>query len=336
MSKSIVLPDQRPAKDLPGQFPTTAPKGDSGTSSKTKKPRPHSGVELYRKWWVPYLWTAPAILGVVYFAIIPFVNTVALSFTDARPLGGVVHDVGVANYVDMFHDAGFWQATGNSILYALVAVPILVILPLLLAVLVLPKIPFIGFFRSVYYIPAVSSTVVVALAWQFLLKEDGPVNSVLLQMHLISGPIPFITNSWALTFSAIALTAWKGLGFYMVLYIAALSNIEGSLYEAARTDGAGSFRQFWHVTLPGTRRMMTLVGVLAAIGSLRVFSEIYILGGSTGGIGGANATLPFYIQDKGLSIGGNLGYGSAVSVFLFVLTLGLIVMSQRLSKTSED
>lgn len=290
---------------------------------------------MYRPWWVPFIWVGPAVIAVATFAIVPFVNTVALSMTNAKPLGGPVESVGFNNYTFILTSPEFWQATTNGLLYAVVAVPFLVLLPLILAVLVFKKIPFIGFFRSAFYIPAVASTVVVSLAWQFLLRSDGLVNSVLSQMNLVQEAIPFLSDRWALMFSAIALTVWKGLGYYMVLYIAALGNIDQSLYEAAETDGASALRRFWHVTLPGTRVMMYLVGVLSAIGSLRVFSEIYVLGGPTGGIGGQNQTLPFYIRDVGLSADGNLGIGSAASVFLFVLTLGLILLSQRLNSKAE-
>ncbi|PRB09217.1 carbohydrate ABC transporter permease [Microbacterium sp. MYb62] len=305
----------------------------------TDLPRPKArrrfgatGVARYRRWWTPLVWCTPMLIGVVWFHYVPFAQTVGLSFTDARPLGGAVNFVGLDNYAQLLQNSAFWNATLNSVLYMILAVPLIVVLPLLLGVLVSTKLPLIGFFRSAFYIPAVASTVVVALAWQFLLRADGPINTMLLGLGWVQEALPFLTDRWLLLFCSVALTVWKGLGFYMILYIAALGNVDKSLYDAAEIDGASAFRRFWHVTLPGVRPMMVLVGVLSAIGSLRVFTEVFILGGAGGGIGGRNATLPFFIREVGLSVDGNLGLGSAASVLLFLLTLGFIVASQRRRK----
>ncbi|MEY9894118.1 putative chitobiose transport system permease protein [Catenulispora sp. MAP5-51] len=296
-----------------------------------------SGAELHRRWWIPWLWVAPALAGVTAFGLLPFANTVSLSFTDAKPLGGPVHAVGFANYSTLWHDPDFWTALGNSLLYLAIAVPLLVSLPLLLACLVRPKIPMIGFFRSAYYVPVVASTVVVGLAWQTLLKDDGLVNSTLKKAHLIHQAVPFLSDSTMVLLSAIALTVWKGLGYYMVLYLAALGNVDRSLYEAAELDGASATARFRHVTLPGVRTMTYLVGVLSAIGALRVFAEVYLLGGEDGGPGGQSATLVFYIRSIGLDpLTGNVGLASAASVVLFLLTFGLILASQRFNRRSEE
>ncbi|WP_229712919.1 carbohydrate ABC transporter permease [Streptomyces fuscichromogenes] len=291
---------------------------------------------MYRRWWLPWLWTAPAIGCAVVFGVFPFLNTLLLSFTDAKPLGGAAGFVGLDNYTRMLGDSDFWLATRNSVLYALIVVPLMVLLPLLLAVLVEKNLPGIGFFRSAFYTPVLASSVVVGLSWQWLLADDGLVNTWLQKAHLIRSAIPFLSDSWLILLCAMGLTLWKGLGWYMVFYLAALGNVPRELHEAAAMDGAGPARRFWHITVPGVRQAMMLVGTLTGIGSLRVFTEIYMLGSSTGGPGGADRTLPFYIRDVGLDpLTGNAGYGSAVSVALFVLTLGLTLLAQRLTKEDE-
>jgi multiple sugar transport system permease protein len=292
---------------------------------------------MYRRWWLPWLWTAPAIVCAVVFGVFPFLNTVVLSFTNAKPLGGAAGFVGLDNYTRMLQDDDFWLATRNSILYAVIVVPLMVLLPLVLAVLVEKNLPGIGFFRSAFYTPVLASSVVVGLSWQWLLADDGLVNTWLEKAHLIKSAIPFLSDSWLILLSAMGLTLWKGLGWYMVFYLAALGNVPKELHEAAQMDGAGAVRRFWHITVPGVRTAMMLVGTLTGIGSLRVFTEIYMLGSSTGGPGGADRTLPFYIRDVGLDpITGNAGYGSAVSVALFALTLGLTLLAQRLTKEDES
>lgn len=304
----------------------------------TPGPTPDAGgAAIYRRWWLPWLWMLPAIVGAAAFGVFPFLNTLVLSFTDAKPLGGAAGFVGLDNYTRMLGDSDFWLATRNSVLYAVIVVPLMVLLPLLLAVLVEKNLPGIGFFRSAFYTPVLASSVVVGLSWQWLLADQGLVNTWLEKAHLIREAIPFLSDSWLILLSAMGLTLWKGLGWYMIFYLAALGNVPNELHEAASVDGAGAIRRFWHITVPGVRTSMMLVGTLTGIGSLRVFTEIYMLGGSTGGPGGADRTLPFYIRDVGLDpLSGNAGYGAAVSVALFVLTLGLTLLAQRLTKEDES
>lgn len=281
--------------------------------------------------WAPYLFLAPGLLLVLVFSIWPFVNTVILSFTDARILRGG-RFTGLANYRRAFADPDFWLATGNSVLYLLAVVPCLVLLPLALAVLVRTKIPGIGFFRSAFYTPVIASAVVVGLMWQWVLRSDGLINTVFRGLHLVSEPVPFLTDSTMLLVSAMIVTVWKGLGYYMVFYLAALGNVPVSLYEAAALDGAGAVRRFFSVTVPQVKPMMLLVGTLSAISALRVFTEIYILGGESGGPGGGARTLPFLIRQVGLGFSGETGYASAVSLLLFLLTLVFSLLGRRLSR----
>ncbi|MFJ5547956.1 carbohydrate ABC transporter permease [Streptomyces sp. NPDC093225] len=289
----------------------------------------------YRRGWAPYLFLAPGLAAVVVFGLWPFANTVVLSLTDARILAGG-RFVGLANYTRALHDPDFWQAAANSVLYLLVVVPCLVLLPLGLAVLVRREVPGIGFFRSAFYTPVIASAVVVGLVWQWVLRSDGLVNTVLRELRLVSGPVPFLTDGALLLVSAMVVTVWKGLGYYMVFYLAALGNVPVSLYEAAALDGAGPVRRFVSITVPSVRPMMLLVGTLSAISALRVFTEVYVLGGESGGPGGAARTLPFLIRQVGLGFAGETGYASALSLLLFLLTLAFSLLGRRLSKGDEE
>ncbi|WP_240107227.1 carbohydrate ABC transporter permease [Streptomyces sp. MUM 203J] len=289
---------------------------------------------VHRRWWAPYLFLLPGLAMVALFSLWPFVNTVILSFTDAQILRGGSF-VGLGNYTRALDDPDFWKALANSVLYTAVVVPALVFLPLALAVLVQKNIPGIGFFRSAFYTPVIASTVVVGLIWQWALRSDGLVNTVFLKLRLVSDPVPFLTDSTALLLSAMAVTVWKGLGYYMVFYLAALGNVPTALYEAAALDGAGALRRFFSITVPSVKPMMLLVGTLSAISALRVFTEIYILGGESGGPGGDARTLPFMIREVGLGFAGESGYASAVSILLFLLTLVFSLLGHRLSKGDE-
>ncbi|MFC0431585.1 carbohydrate ABC transporter permease [Kutzneria buriramensis] len=268
------------------------------------------------------------------FSLFPFLNTVVLAFTDAKVLGGS-HFTGADNFVRMVDDPAFWTAVGNSALYVVGVVPPLVILPLLLAMLVERKLPGITFFRTAFFTPVIASIVVVGLIWTWLLDTRGLVNDVLAALGVLKTPIPFLTDRWLLLVSAMLVTVWKGLGYYMVIYLAALGTVPKDLHEAAQVDGAGWWRRLLSVTLPALRPTMVLVAVLATVAAFRVFSEVYLLAGQAGGPGGADTTLVMLIQQVGTGLSGELGYSSALSLVLFVLTLGLLLATNRLNRRED-
>lgn len=277
------------------------------------------------KWYTPYLLVGPAALWVVVFALWPFLNTVVLSFTNAKPLRAYKF-IGLQNYLELFHDPHFGSAIIVSLVYVLVCVPLLTILPLLLAVLVRKKIPGIGFFRTSYYSPVVASVVVVGIIWAWMFNSRGIVNEALKMAGLIDQPINFMLDRWKLLFCAILLTVWKGLGYYMVVYLAALANASKDVYEAATLDGAGWWHRFRSVTIPAVRGAMLLVSALICVSAIRVFSELYILSNGTGGPGGKDQSIVMLIQRTGSGLNGNLGYASALSIALFFLTVGPLLL----------
>ncbi|MED7951310.1 carbohydrate ABC transporter permease [Kitasatospora sp. NPDC058201] len=285
----------------------------------------------HRRWFTPWLLAGPAIIWLAVFNLWPAINTVILSFTNAKPLGGG-HFTGLDNYERAFSDDQLADALLNSTVYLLICLPLLTVLPLLLALLVQRKLPGITVFRTAFYTPVVASAVVVALIWGWVLDDRGLVNGVLRQTGLADSPVPFLTDRWLLLFSAIALTTWKGLGYYMVIYLSALANVGRELHEAAAVDGAGSVRRFWHVTLPGVRPTMMLVSVLISVSALRVFSELYVLSNGTGGPGGRDMSVVMLIQMYSRGFTGHLGYASALSLLLFVITLGPMLLLTRLNR----
>lgn len=287
-----------------------------------------------RRWFTPWLFVAPGLAVALVFYVVPFLNTIVLSFTNARALGGGTF-TGIDNYVRLAADEAFWRAAGNTALYAVVVVPLLVLLPLLLAVLVQPQLPGIGLFRSIFYTPVIASMVVVGLIWSWLLRSDGLVNYVLRSLRVVSEPLPFLTDSWLLLFSAMFITVWKGLGYYMVIYLAALANVPRELHEAAAVDGAGAVRRFVSVTVPTLRPTMLLIGILSTIAAAKVFAEVYVLSNGSAGPGGRAATIVYHIREVGLGLSGEVGYASAMSLVLFVATIGFTLAYVRLNRESQ-
>jgi putative chitobiose transport system permease protein len=287
------------------------------------------------RWFTPWVLVFPALVWLLVFSVWPSINTLRLSFTDAKPLGGTVDWVGARNYTDLIHDSQVWTSLLNSVVYMVVCLPLLTVLPLLLAVLVERKLPGIAFFRTAYYVPVIASAVVVGLMWTWLLDDRGLINNVARALHVLQHPLPFLTDRWLVVFSAISLTVWKGLGYYMIVYLAALGNVRKDLHEAAAIDGAGAVRRFFSVTLPAVRGTMFLVAILVSVAALRVFSELFILTGGKGGPGGQDTSLVMLIQQYTGGFFGDLGYGSALSVLLFVVTLLPMLVLARINSRGE-
>ncbi|MFI0806331.1 carbohydrate ABC transporter permease [Streptomyces echinatus] len=281
----------------------------------------------------PWLFAAPGLLVTGAFVLYPFVSTLANSFTDRRTLDPG-HFVGLANFRELLHDEMFWTGLRNSVLYILGVVPALVVLPLLLALLVRKNIPGITFFRSVFYTPVVASIVVVGLIWVWLLDERGLVNSLLESVGI--GRIGFLSDQWLLLLSAMAVTVWKGLGYYMIIYLAALANVPRELHEAAAVDGAGPVRRFLSVTVPAVRSTMVLVAALSSVAAFKVFSEVYLMAGPSGGPAGEDTTLVMLVQRTGTGLTGRVGYACALSVVVFAVTVVLMLLVLRADRREES
>ncbi|MFI9543791.1 carbohydrate ABC transporter permease [Streptomyces sp. NPDC052016] len=281
----------------------------------------------------PWLFAAPGLVVIAAFVLWPFVSTVVNSFTDRRTLIPG-HFVGLANFRELLHDDMFWIALRNSALYVVGVVPALVVLPLLLALLVEKNLPGIAFFRSAFYTPVVASIVVVGLIWVWLLDQRGLVNSLLGMLG--AGPFGFLSDQWLLLVSAMTVTVWKGLGYYMIIYLAALANVPRELHEAAAVDGAGPVRRFLTVTVPALRSTMVLVAALASVAAFKVFSEVYLMAGPSGGPAGEDTTLIMLVQRTGTGLSGRVGYASAISLVVFVITVALMLLVLRADRKDES
>ncbi|MBX7245792.1 MAG: sugar ABC transporter permease, partial [Candidatus Sumerlaeaceae bacterium] len=214
-------------------------------------------------------------------------------------------------------DPEFRVALVNSFKY-LVVVPIIVVLSLGLAVLVEPRIPFVNAFRAAYYVPVVTTMVVVAITWRFIFSEDDGLLKVMLEHWAgVKSVIPWTTDSQLVLGTVMAVTIWKGLGYYMVVFIAALRSIPAEMVEAAIVDGARPSQVFWRIKLPNLWPAISLVGVISSISALQVFDEVYVM---TGGKIREAITIVYYIYETGFSskMGTqDYGYASAMSVVLF-------------------
>jgi len=255
------------------------------------------------------------ILGA--FIFYPMLQAIWLSFTDYN----MIHDpsfVKFDNYKELFQDDLFWKTLTNTLIYLVGVVPALVIIPIFLAVLVNQKLKGIAIFRSAYYIPVVTSLVVAGIAWDWVYKENGLLNYVLDVLNIISEPIPWLTSTQTALYAVMVVTVWKGLGYYMIIYLAGLQSIPDSLYEAADIDGANWWKKITRITIPMIMPFVLIVTIMSSIAAMKVFEEIYVMTG--GGPLHSSETLVFYIYTHAFERL-EMGYASAAGVILFLLTL---------------
>jgi len=282
----------------------------------------------------PYLFLLPAlaILGLTVF--LPALQAFYLSFTRYEyDLTQPPQWVGIANFQRLWADPVFWQTLRNTVVYILGVVPILVVVPLGLAILVNQKLPGIQWFRAAYYTPVVISMVVAGIAWKWLYAENGLLNQSLKHLGgLSTGGIPWLTSpSWAI-FSVMVVTVWKGLGYYMVIYLAGLQSIPPDVYEAAAMDGSDGIRKHWDITVPLMKPYLVLVGVISAISATKVFEEIYIM--TQGGPHNSSKTIVYYLYEQAFQ-NLEMSYACTIGLVLFLVILGLSIVNLKLSNRGK-
>ncbi len=270
----------------------------------------------------PYLFLLPALLILGLTVFYPAIQAFYLSFT-RYDLIDSPQWIGVANFRRLWADPIFWQTLRNTILYLVCVVPILVIAPLGLAILVNQKLRGIRWFRVAYYTPVIISMVVAGIAWKWLYADNGLLNQFLKFSGLSTEGIPWLTSpDWSI-FSVMVVTVWKGLGYYMVIYLAGLQSIPEDLYEAAAIDGSDGFRKHWDITIPLMRPYLFLVAVISAISATKVFEEIYIM--TQGGPLNSSKTIVYYVYEQAFQ-SLEISYACTIGLVMFMIILALSVL----------
>lgn len=246
------------------------------------------------------------LLGI--FTFYPIIRGVILSFADYNMLLGTTKWVGLRNYKELFNDKYFYQGLTNIFKY-LIVVPFIQFFSIVLAVTVNQKIPGIKFFRTLFYVPVITGAVVVSIAWRWVFNVDGLLNYVLINLKIVKEPVLWLTNSNLAIYSAMFVTFWRGLGYYMVIYLAGLQNIPSELYEAAMIDGASGFQSFFKITLPLLRPTILFCSLISTMAALKVFEEIFLLTQ-----GAANTTTIMYLIYEYAFVRYKFGLSAALSV----------------------
>jgi multiple sugar transport system permease protein len=276
----------------------------------------------------PYLYLLPVFIGIVLLTGGAIVASFLLSFTRWDLVSAPVWE-GARNYREMFGSDLFWKTLGNTFYYVLLAVPLSVFSALALALLVNRKLRGITIFRTLFFFPVVTSMVAVAVVWSWLYNpEFGLVNYLLRTFFGIEGPRWLMSSSWAMP--AIALmSVWKGVGYNMLIFLAGLQSVPGTLHEAALIDGAGAWRRFWRITFPMLSPTTFFVVVITLIGSFQIFEQTYML--TQGGPANSTLTLSYFIYQNAFQYF-RMGYATAMAYLLFGATLIATLMQFRLQK----
>ncbi len=273
---------------------------------------------------LPYVLLAPAFVVTLVIVFMPMVQAVWTSFYDLilfKPNASKF--VGFGNYVKLFNDLVFWAALWNTLLWIGLTVPLQMGLGLLTALLLNREFPWRGLARALIIIPWALPSVVIALMWRWIYDPNtGVLNDILIYLSVVQAAVPWLADPKVAIYAIIATLTWQGFPFFAVMILAGLQGIPKSQYEAASIDGASSWRQFLHITLPGIAPVLATAGLLRVIWVANSMDVIFVMTG--GGPGYATYTLPLYAFIKARQ---NLdfGYGTSIAV-TFTILLGAFVV----------
>lgn len=274
-----------------------------------------------------YLFIAPQLIGIVAFVVLPLCLVFWFSLQHWNVLSGVTTFSGLDNYSRLLQDPQMAQVVGMTAIFSVGLVLFNIPLALFLAVLLNRQGRGITFFRTAFFTPVVISTVAWSLVWQFLLQKNGGVNG-LLGMVGVSGPNWLQTGPTAML-AVIVVQVFKNVGMNMVLFLSGLQGVPREIQEAARVDGAGSWRVFRSIVLPLISPTVLLTVIITIVGSLQVFAQIAVL--TAGGPGLSTTVLVYYLYQQAFQFH-DFGYGSTLAILLFVVVLVLTVIQWQLRR----
>ena len=266
----------------------------------------------------------PASILIFVFCFYPMVQALILSFQ--KGTGSAVQPAGFANYARILKDATFQQCLFNTIFYFVIQVPIMLILALILAQLLnSPDIKGKGIYRTMIFLPCATSLVSYSMIFKSLFANDGLVNRVLSTVGIPT--VDWFQNAWAARWVIVIALIWRWTGYNMVFYLAGLQNIDYSIYEAARIDGASPIQQFIHLTIPLLKPTILLTAIMSTSGTLQLFDESVNL--TAGGPGKATMTLTHYIYNISFVETPKFNYAAALSVFILVVVAVLSAIQMK-------
>jgi ABC-type sugar transport system permease subunit len=282
-----------------------------------------SSTKKEQQFWAYTFLFFPLMLLTI-FLFIPIIFSFIISFFDWELMASQQKFVWLNNYIEIFGDKIFYKAMLNTVLYTIGVVPVQTMLALFLAFVMNQKIRGRSFFRTAFYIPAITSSVVTSIIFVAIYSKEGLLNSLLGNLDI--PPNDWLTNPRTALISIMMLNIWTTSGYFMVSFLAGLQNIPDSLYEAARLEGATQRQQFWHITVPMVRPVTYFVVVMSLIGCFQVFDQVFVM--SDGGPNNATTTMSYYVYQNGFRYF-RLGYGAAAAIVLAGIIMIVTVVQKK-------
>ncbi|MBD5500210.1 MAG: sugar ABC transporter permease [Lachnospiraceae bacterium] len=271
-----------------------------------------------------WIFLAPGALLILFMSFVPMARALILSFKSGN--GAALEWCGISNYTRMFQDAVFIQSIKNTFFYLIIQVPLMLIFALILASILNNKdLRFKGLFRTMIFLPCATSLVAYAVIFRSLFANNGIINLILVKIGILSQPYAFLTNTWSARIVIIIALLWRWTGYNMVFYLSALQNIEYSVYEAAKIDGASPIQTFFKITVPLLKPTILLTAIMSTNGTLQLFDESVNL--TDGGPANASITMSHYIYNISFKYVPKFGYAAAMS-FLILLLVAVLAFLQ--------
>ncbi len=273
-----------------------------------------------------YVFLAPSILLLILFNVIPLLAAFALSFFDVPITMDAAEFIGAGNFAEAFHDSRFLNSLKITAVFTLLEVPLQVFGALVVAACITKNNLKNKFLRAVYFLPVICSATAIGIMWKMILHSNiGFVTAVLQTMGF--GKINFLNTPGLTIFVVSFISIWRSFGISAIIYVTAIQQVSASLYEAAKLDGAGKIRQFFHITAPSIRPTFWYILMTRFAGALQIFDIIYIT--TNGGPNYTTESTVSYIYSRAFSSRSSMGYASAMSVILFVIIMAVTVVMYR-------
>lgn len=276
-----------------------------------------------------YLFIGPLMIGLGIFYLMAFIRNMMDSFTNKSSFG-TPDFVGLENYIQLFQDPKFYRAAGNTLLYVVICVPLVVCLAVILAALLNSKVKGKGVYRTLVFLPAVTLPAAIGLLWKWLMNyEFGIINAGLAKLGI--EPVAWLSDPKVVLISISIVFIWASVSYQMIILLAGLQGIDRSYYEAAQVDGASSIKQFFFITLPLLSSSIFFVAVTTIINVFQIFDFIYLMiPQSSSGTGASRSLVTYFFEEAFIKF--NKGYGAAISMALFFLILIVTIIQLKVQK----
>jgi len=278
-----------------------------------------------------FITIAAAMICLFYFY--PMVQAFILSLQSGT--GTNLTFVGFDNYVRLFKDPTFLTTVKNTVIYLIIQVPVMILLALFISVLLNDKtLKFKGVFRTAIFLPCVTSLVAYSVIFKYLFGNDGIINMFLLKVSIISEPIQWLTDPFWAKIAIIAAITWRWTGYNMIFYLSALQNVDQSIYEAAKMDGASSIQTFFKITIPMLKPIILFTSITSTIGTLQLFDEVMNI--TQGGPGYATMTISQYIYNLSFKYTPDFGYAATVSYAIVIMIVIFSIIQFKVAGDKND